>query len=207
VIGACAEQAASDDEERGESPPEVTSPKKVTSDDEPPKFEAKFDPDASPAKEAPPEQTPSAPCVDKDDPGSLENTAKGLSDTDDCDENFKTISGVMNGPVDVDFYKLTGKDKLFCSLDSDFESQTPGIELCVFARCRDASKDAVKGCSSGKLSKNELGMYGCCASNAAHALPDWDCKGSTDDDSADFYMRVKQLGAEKCLPYKLRYRF
>jgi hypothetical protein len=154
-------------------------------------------------------------CVDTDDPGSAENLAKKLPDTDDCDNNLKAVSGVANGGVDVDFYALQATDKGIsfehpggCSLDTDFESETAGTEICVFARCRNATENAVTGCAEGTETTNAIGMKGCCAAGPGKAVPQWDCSGITDNDSADFFISVKQINhGEQCLPYKFKYRF
>lgn len=154
-------------------------------------------------------------CVDKDDPGSAENLAKKLPETDDCDNDYKEVSGVANGGVDVDFYSLQATDKGIslshptgCSLDTDFQGETAGTEICVYARCRNNTENAVTGCAEGTEKTNGLGMKGCCAAAPNRAVPEWDCKGITDNDSADFFISVKQTNnGEKCLPYKFKYRF
>lgn len=156
-----------------------------------------------------------ASCVDKEDPGSAENLAKKLPSTDDCDNDYKQVSGVSNGGVDVDFYSLQATDQgvstshpLGCSLDTDFQGETAGTELCVFARCRNATDDAVTGCAEGTETTNAIGMKGCCAAAPGRAVPKWDCSGITDNDSADFFISVKQTkGNDKCVPYTFKYRF
>jgi hypothetical protein len=54
-------------------------------------------------------------------------------------------------------------------------------------------------------------MRGCCATaadaSAARAVPKWDCSGITDNDSSDFFLRVRQPAANACLPYTVSYRF
>jgi hypothetical protein len=147
-------------------------------------------------------------CVDNDDPASTETNAKGLPNTDDCDNSFKTVKGVINGAVDIDFYKLAGQDKAGCSLDTEFSAATAGTEICVWARCKNATENAVSGCAQGVEDTSVVGMKGCCASAPSKATPEWDCEGFTDNDSADFIIRVRPLaGAQACLPYTFSYRF
>lgn len=177
--------------------------------EERPEFEASFDP---PSEAGSPEGgTPVPPgddqCIDKDDPGSSENVATALPNTDDCDNVYKTVSGVAKGAVDVDIYKLSATDETFCSIDADFEVQTAETEMCVFARCKNSTVDAVSGCDQGVATTSDIGMQGCCSAGPGRALPIWDCSGISDDDSADFFIRVRQLNGNKCLPYKFRYRF
>jgi hypothetical protein len=180
---------------------------KKSTDASTPEFEAGFDEsDAGPdiGDPSPPDDDQ---CIDKDDPGSAENTAKVLPPTDDCDNNYKTVSGVAKGAVDVDFYKLSATDKTFCSLDTDFEAQTAGTELCVYVRCQNSTADAVSGCAQGVRKTSDIGMDGCCAAGPGKAVPEWDCDGFTDNDSADFFITVRQINADKCLPYSFRYRY
>ena len=155
-------------------------------------------------------------CIDNDDPGSTPNLAKKLPDTDDCDNDLKEASGVANGGVDVDFYSLQATDKgistshpFGCALDTTFEAETSGTEMCVYARCRNNTDNAVTGCSGGALTTDPVtGLKGCCAAAPGTATPKWDCKGITDNDSADFFISIKQTNhGEQCLPYKFKYRF
>jgi hypothetical protein len=182
----------------------------------PPPFDATFTErpaSTDPKKDPAPANTDQ--CIDTNDPGGAENVATKLPDTDDCDDDYKSFSGVMKGAVDVDFYKLLAVDKgpsltnpfQFCAKDTDFKAETAGTELCVFARCKTSTVDAVKGCEKGTETTSEIGMKGCCAAAPGQAVPEWDCSGGFDDDSADFFMRVRQLNGDKCLPYTVKYRF
>ena len=199
-----------DPEEPTELPAAETPAKERKASDrqDPPEFEADFDGDRGGENNGDPTPPDDADqCIDNDDPGSAENVAKALPATDDCDNDYKTLDGVMKGAVDVDFYKLSATDKLGCLIDADFEGQTAGTELCVYARCKNSTIDAVTGCDQGVMSTSEIGMKGCCAAAPGRAVPKWDCEGFTDNDSADFFFRVRQINGDKCLPYKLRYRF
>ena len=200
-----------DPEDPTETPAAEPSAKEKKSSDteDAPEFDADFDSaeDAGSSNNGDPTPPDGDQCIDNDDPGSAENVAQVLPSTDDCDNGYKTISGVVKGEVDVDFYKLSASDEFGCSLDTDFEAQTAGTELCVYARCKNSTVDAVTGCDQGVMSTSEIGMKGCCAAAPGRALPQWDCSGLTDDDSADFFIRVRQLNGDKCLPYKVRYRY
>jgi len=155
-------------------------------------------------------------CIDNEDPGSSTNLAKALPETDDCDNDLKEVSGVANGGVDVDFYSVQATDKgvstshpFGCSLDTTFEAETKGTEMCVFARCRNNTDNAVTGCEGGtEYTDPVTKLKGCCAKAPGTATPKWDCSGVTDNDSADFFISVKQTdNGEQCLPYKFKYRF
>jgi len=202
----------------GEPVPPQDSPTSESSTNNPtkkesdrPDFEAGFDPasnkDGGPGTGGDPTPPNSDQCLDPDDPGGAENVAKNLGTFEDCEKSFKTVSGVANGSVDLDFYKVSSTDKLLCNGDADFNSPTAGLELCVYAKCKNSTANAVTGCSAGTQKTNGNGMKGCCASTPGKAVPVWDCSGLSDDDSADFVISVKQVNGEKCLPYKLQYHF
>jgi hypothetical protein len=167
-----------------------------------PAFEAGFDDDDDAG--APPDGDDV--CLDPDDPGSSPSVAKALPDTDDCDNSIKTVNGIMNGAVDVDYYRLSGTDRGGCRIDATFESTTPGLELCVGLRCK---KGATKfdSCAHGVLSTMD-GANACCSATPGKALPKWSCGGVTQlDDSVDISIRVRQPTGGACLPYTLSYRF
>jgi hypothetical protein len=199
----CATSGAGSDPEA--TPPANLPGEKTSNESKPPEFEASFETGDGGGSPPPSEGDQ---CIDNDDPGGAENVAKLLPATDDCDDDYKTVSGVMKGGVDVDFYKFSVRDEpVWCSRDTDFEVQTAGTELCVFVRCKDSTVDAVTGCSQGVEATSDIGMKGCCAAAPGHVVPDWDCSDLWDDDSADVFLRVRQPNANKCLPYKVSYRF
>jgi hypothetical protein len=180
----------------------------TSSKDDRPTFDASFAPTDQDANVDPTPDGGGDTCVDNDDPGSAENVAKQLPAMDDCDNNFKTVKGVLNGAVDVDFYKVSGTDKAGCNLDTEFSSNTSGAEICVYARCKNATANAVTGCAQGVEDTSVIGMKGCCAAAPGKATPEWDCDGITDNDSADFMIRIKPApNTDKCLPYQFSYRF
>ncbi|MBX3258397.1 MAG: hypothetical protein KIS78_00910 [Labilithrix sp.] len=206
LVGCATDNGDVDDPEEVPATESPSNTKKPATDDKPP-FEPEFDPPA-PDEDEDPTPPDGDQCIDNDDPGASENVAKVLPDTDDCDNSYKTVKGVAKGAVDVDFYKLSATDKFGCSLDTDFEGKTAGTELCVYARCKNATSNAVTGCAQGVfMPPNDIGMRGCCAAAPGRAVPQWDCDGFTDNDSADFFIRVRQINGDKCLPYEFSYRY
>ena len=196
------DEAATEEEstsEGGTKPP----PK----DDDRPAFDASIEPsDGGTDPDADPNPPNPDQCIDQADPGGSENVAKSLGAQEDCDNSVKTVKGVLNGFVDVDYYKLTLADKFGCSVDTDVTSPTTGVELCVFVKCTNGTTTSINGCGGGVQRTSEIGMKGCCAASPSKPTPDWDCGGITDDDSADMFIRVKNTG-KACLPYTFTYRF
>lgn len=177
--------------------------------DNSPAFDPKFKDGGAAQKDASSTKGPTEKCDDPDDPGSAENVATELPNTSDCDENYQTVSGVANGSADVDWYKLTAEDKINCVRQTHFSVNDANTEFCVYATCQNSTENGgVTGCHSGDPDdQNSLGMKGCCAKGPGEAIPDLKCKGWPEDDSATFYIRVRQVNTAACLPYSFKYRF
>ncbi len=153
-------------------------------------------------------------CQDPGDPGGNAGGARSLPATDDCDNDFKTVNGVLSTPVDIDVYKVSATDKgpiPPCLLDTSFSMKTAGVELCVFVHCTNdaAQKTNVTGCNAGTKATDPVSTWeGCCAVGPADPTPSWDCAGIPDDDSADFLMQVKATATTKeCQGYSFSYRY
>ena len=172
-----------------------------------PAFDASFPEEQPDANVDPTPEAGADTCIDNDDPGGAENVAKTLPATDDCDDKLKSVKGVMNGAVDVDFYKVSVSDDSCGLLQPDIGATTAGIELCAFVRCKNPTPDAVSGCKQGVMQTNAAtGMKGCCANGPGKAVPDWNCSGL--DDSADLLIRVKPSGSsDACIAYTFTYVF
>lgn len=146
-------------------------------------------------------------CVDKDDPGSSENTAKQLADTTDAQNDPIVVKGVLNGPIDVDFYSLKMSDTFGHTVGADLQVATASTEMCVFMKCVSGETNW-SGCTQGVEQTSAIGDKGCCTSGPGKAIPSWSCGGFTQsDDSAQFYFRIKQPSSDKCLPYAFSYAF
>lgn len=152
-------------------------------------------------------------CSDPADPGSNAGTARTLDPTDDCNETPIEVKGVVSNGVDVDVYKLSATDKTGCLTNTTFPIATAGVEMCVYVRCKNeelGSTTAVTNCLGGtKKTDGTSGWEGCCAVGPAEPTPEYDCPGfATDDDSADFQIRVAPTATTKeCQAYSFSYRF
>lgn len=191
-------------DEDGELGPAPTSTPKADAAPRP-DFEAGFPTEDSGIPDDPTPDGGGDTCVDNGDPGSSEPTAKALADTTDGVDTTTTIKGVMNGPVDVDFYKLNVADVTGGILQPDIRTQTLGVELCVFVRCTSGKTTTLKTCAGGAKATNPgTGTEGCCGAGPANISPDWDCPGF--NDSASIFFRVRPTG-NACLPYTFSYVF
>jgi hypothetical protein len=142
-------------------------------------------------------------CVDNDDPGGAENTAKALPDTDDSQNSAISVSGVLNGPVDADFYRLNVADVSFHLLQPDIQATSNGTEMCVFVKCPSGTSSVT--CSAPAVAKkSDIGIDGCCGTGPSSVTPSWNCGGT--NDSAQLFIKISQT-ADKCLPYTFSYAF
>lgn len=167
-----------------------------------PDFEAGFPTDDAGVPDASRDAAPDGrgTCIDKDDPGSGEGTATALPDTTDGQQGAITVTGVLSGPVDVDFFKLSMADATGSFINANILSPTSGIEICAFVKCKTGTT-TVSACTNGTAIKtSDLGTKGCCAAAPGNASPEWDRPGVFDDDSAEFVVRVRQT-RDKCTPY------
>jgi hypothetical protein len=168
-----------------------------------PEFEAGFEePDAGGNTDPTPDGGDT--CVDNNDPGSSENTAKALPDTNDAQNDPIVVNGVLNGPVDVDFYKVNVADNFGHLLQPDTQIKTSGVEMCVFVKCPGGSTSSVTCGGGGVAKKSDIGTDGCCATGPSGATPTWNCSGT--DDGATLFFRIKQT-ANKCAQYSFSYAF
>jgi hypothetical protein len=147
-------------------------------------------------------------CVDPNDTGGSENTAKALTSIDDCDVNGSTINGVVNGAVDVDFYKFDGSDTTGCSVNPTLSTTSVGVELCMFASCLNGNID-FKSCTGG--TQTALGpKVGCCITATTTAEVSTTLKYNCLDtlsESASIFIRARQVGGAACLTYSAKYHF
>lgn len=205
----CASDSTDDGsgDDLGSAAPASTSKSSSTDDSSShPAFEAGFEDSGSTADGGTGDPTPDGGdvCVDNDDPGSTEPTAKALKDTDDSQNDPITVNGTLNGPVDIDMYKINVADTSFHLLQPAIAIQTAGVEMCTFIKCPSGSTSSVS-CGSGSVAtKSDIGTDGCCATGPSSASPTWNCSGI--NDSATLYFEIKQSG-NTCKQYSFTYAF
>jgi hypothetical protein len=182
--------------------PEPTASKRDASR---PDFEAGF-PDAGQIDAAP--DAPTTACPDPDDPGSSEVSAKALPATTDAQNTPLSVSGVLKGLVDIDFYALSMTDLNFHIVEPSIATTTSGVELCAFVSCKTNGTTSVSGCvdATATMKTSATGAQGCCLSAPGNAAPQWSCPSVSLDDSADFTITVKQT-QDRCTPYTFSYSF
>jgi hypothetical protein len=207
---ACASGSDGDgaDDETPTVPAEEVNAKKAA--EAPPEFQPKFESPTPGGTDPTKDPAPGGinDCVDNADPGATEATALKLPDTDDCDDEMKTIAGRLKSTADVDMYRVKTADK-WCVRATTFELETANAELCVFMRCNNGNQEGFAGCESGTEATSETGLKGCCQAGPGRAVPKMSCSSiwAGYDDSAEFTIRVRQPQTNACLPYRVKYRY
>lgn len=181
--------------------PTGTAPPGPTST--PPVLDASLPDDGGGSPDAGPDG--SSTCGDPDDVGSSEPTAKSLRTMNDDDSDGSSVSGIVNGAVDVDYYKLLALDTYGAVADPTLSFASPGVEICMFLSCVQGSGIDFKGCSAGSQATSDAGYQGCCLAAPGSTTLDYDCLDTTDE-SAVIYIRVRQAG-NACVPYMASYHF
>lgn len=145
-------------------------------------------------------------CLDPNDPGSTETAAKELPNIDDCDGSAGKITGTLKGAADTDFYKFVASDTWLCSVNPKVSSQTPGLEVCMFVSCLKGTTE-VSSCSGGGAKvTSSIGTQGCCVAAPGSTEPYYNC-ADTSDETANVFLRVRQINADKCTAYSVDYNF
>lgn len=141
------------------------------------------------------------------EPNESEAGASFLGEINDNDGNGSSVSGVLDGEDDVDWYVYAGDDDIgnivdpFRSISAD-----GGFRFCKFAECPDDSiAETEFPCPEGATEATSPdGRPGCCADDIIH-VPDANCPGI--DDSMDIYIRVDGAGADECVGYTVNFHF
>jgi hypothetical protein len=145
-------------------------------------------------------------CMDEPsekEPNDSEATAKDLGTINDDNSNGGTISGVLNGQSDADWYKYHGVDDFGSTVDPTRSVMfMMPARICKYAQCDNASDPSVT-CPGGTSNDTSPdGRKGCCSGGGF--TMDIDCTGI--DDNATIYIRIDQASGD-CVPYTVMYHY
>jgi hypothetical protein len=141
------------------------------------------------------------PCTDPGfEPNESESSATDLGAYTDCDGTGTSISAMLDGDSDVDFYFFDGTDESGCLVDPTGITGA-GVRLCLFATCPGASVS----CSAGQSATSPGGHAGCCTPSGGTVTLDVNCSGLSDDSTV--YIRVDQPTTNACTPYSVDFHY
>lgn len=145
-----------------------------------------------------------------DDPGpepnDVETEAVDLGDLQ-CDADAKTLTGVLDGGADVDWFAYHGVYNdcgLFAGDPEPTQLLTAGgtVRMCVFVACDDGTPEF--DCQDGAtMSVSPDGRPGCC--NPGDVSFSLNCAGGTE--TARIFIRLDQGPADACTDYSVEYSY
>ena len=137
------------------------------------------------------------------EPNDSESKAFTLAAIDDCDGSGSSLQGVIAGPDDADWYKYSGDDTSFCSVDATRDlTSTDSLRICKFAQC--VSGTATPDCPLGTAADTSPdGRPGCCSLQGFSMGVD--CSGI--DDDATIFVRIDSIDGADCASYSLDYHY
>lgn len=140
--------------------------------------------------------------ADDAEPNNTEEAATVLPDIDDSDGSGSTLSGVLEGAEDTDWFSYGVADGGLAILDPNRTLTMDGpVELCKFYRCN-TSEAMPAGCGAGARADVLFdGTSGCCATDQNVAI-NVECEGG--DDSGTVFVRLSTT-ADECVSYSVDY--
>lgn len=142
---------------------------------------------------------------DDNEPNETEATATVLPMITDDDDDESSVSGVLSGDTDVDWYRFIGTDTVFHTTEPTAALDTSGdLRFCMFLDClEDGPALTEVSCPDGTdfAISPEL-RPGCCSSEGFE-LKDYNCPGG--DDSLLVFLRLDKPLFDECIDYTVSY--
>jgi hypothetical protein len=140
------------------------------------------------------------------EPNDSEAAALTQPQINDCDGSGSSVTGVIAGSGDVDWFKFKGDDDLLCSVDPYAISSavSGGARLCAFADCGGVTE--LKSCKKGVQNSSPSGLAGCCTTTGTDVALEINCPG-TPEDNATIYIRIDQPSGNSCISYTIDYHY
>ncbi len=142
---------------------------------------------------------------DMNEPDDSQVLATPIGMITDCDSSGGTLTSVSSGTGDVDWSYYSGSDTTGCAVDPTVQIDAPDLEVCMFF-VGASGTTTVSDCGGGSPATSPAGSPGCCIVSTSSMTASITCSNLTSD-SADVYMRVRQLSSNVCIGYDLAYHF
>jgi hypothetical protein len=158
-----------------------------------------------------PEGTCEEPAVCGDDPNEPNNgemQAALLDPITDDDDQGSMVSGELQSPNDIDWFRYEGTDTSFAIVGPYAQVNVNALELCIYAECVNGLENTDVTCNEGTtLQPSPNGRPGCCGMDTGGFEISLSCGGTLSDDSALIYMSVAGSEPGVCQEYTLTYNF
>lgn len=145
--------------------------------------------------------------ADPNEPNDTPDTANDLGSITDSDSDGSTITGVLAGPDDSDWFTYHGSDTTFALVNPTRNVMSDGnVTLCKYALCDVSPETQQLLCPDGtELAAATNGAPGCCATNMGFTF-DLTCDSFWGDDSATVWIEVL-TDDDACVSYSVDYHF
>lgn len=145
-------------------------------------------------------------CVDPGpEPNEMANAAVDLGEQT-CQDDAKTLMGVLDGDMDVDWFTYHGAWIDQCGQTDPTVMSTltasDSVRMCVFADCDNSN--AVFMCGQAMMVMGPNNTPGCCAMGSISYVVN--C-AMNPDESAQIYIRLDQAPADSCVDYSIEYSY
>lgn len=138
---------------------------------------------------------------DSNEPNDTSGTATVTMNTTDCDSDQRTVTGMLSGSADHDWYRLQASDNFGCSVDPRLSVNSGGISVraCAYVACLSGTNSALS-CGNGAAASTSLpGYLGCCLTGANPTFTfDYACDCGTfcvNDNTAQVRVEVSNLAS------------
>ena len=121
----------------------------------------------------------------------------------DCDDYVSTVSGVLSGASDEDWYLIRGIDTRAGGCTHTARVDVEGAKVCIFAQCALATNPTTN-CRAGVEATSPEGRPGCCSQQAGNASLEITCRESGSELTL-FYIRVSNGPPGACTEYEREY--
>jgi hypothetical protein len=140
------------------------------------------------------------------EPNDSEAAAHDLGTIGDCDDEGGSVSGVLDGTTDPDWYKYQGTDGTGCSVDpSRAITSSHPIRVCKFIQCDDNEENDFECPGGTQAVDSPDGRPGCCSTSEFNF--GLTCGSSSlNSDNATVYVRIDTT-ANECVTYTLTYHY
>lgn len=141
------------------------------------------------------------------EPGDdAEDTATNVGSITDDDGEAFTVSGVLSGADDVDWYTYHGKDTFGYIAEPTLNLVEGSQRLCQFLVCDKGGAALTEvTCPAGsKFAISPQLRPGCCA-ETSFKIDDFNCDGQ--DESVTVWLRIDKPAVDECSNYELKLNF
>ncbi|MEZ4452420.1 MAG: hypothetical protein R3B09_23345 [Nannocystaceae bacterium] len=139
------------------------------------------------------------------EPNNTEATAQDLGMITDDDDDKTSISGVLAGKGDVDWFTFIGTDTVFHTTEpTRTVTADMGLRFCKFIECLgDGPALTEITCPAGTDFAISPQLRPGCCSGEGFVLDDYNCPGS--DDSLKIFFRLDKALFDECVEYTIDY--